>query len=222
MKLQFCFLILHYSLQDYSPPNNEHRLRHELSSPPRTLGSWIRIPLKACISVCIYSLFVLRSSFATSLSPVQGVLLSCIYCVKETYLNSFINVTETNISIKTAYIWWFTLVALKIKKCSFITLLLHVQFFRWLNLRDRKWQPVKAWKESFHITLPVWSSSDKLVHCLRRNEYLFEVHSIDLRNCKNLHSLCKWIVPTRPNVPTHYTFKEGYCYSNTSRKRNSW
>jgi hypothetical protein len=34
-------------------------LRHELSSPARTLGSWLRIQLKAWTSVCIYSVFVL-------------------------------------------------------------------------------------------------------------------------------------------------------------------
>jgi hypothetical protein len=30
-------------------------LRHEMSSRARTLGSWIRIPLKARIFVCVYS-----------------------------------------------------------------------------------------------------------------------------------------------------------------------
>jgi hypothetical protein len=34
-------------------------LRHELSSPARTLVSWVRIPLKAWMSVCIYPVFVL-------------------------------------------------------------------------------------------------------------------------------------------------------------------
>jgi hypothetical protein len=34
-------------------------LRHELSSPARTLGSWVRIPLEAWMSVCVYSVFVL-------------------------------------------------------------------------------------------------------------------------------------------------------------------
>jgi hypothetical protein len=34
-------------------------LRHELSSLARTLGSWVRIPLKAWMSVCVYSVFVL-------------------------------------------------------------------------------------------------------------------------------------------------------------------
>jgi hypothetical protein len=34
-------------------------LRHELSSSARTLGSWVRIPLEAWMSVCVYSVFVL-------------------------------------------------------------------------------------------------------------------------------------------------------------------
>jgi hypothetical protein len=33
-------------------------LRHELSSPSCTLGSWVRIPLKAWMSVCVYSVCV--------------------------------------------------------------------------------------------------------------------------------------------------------------------
>jgi hypothetical protein len=33
-------------------------LRHEPSSPARTMGSWVRIPLDAWTSVCIYSLCV--------------------------------------------------------------------------------------------------------------------------------------------------------------------
>jgi hypothetical protein len=31
-------------------------LRHELSSLARTLGSWVRIPLKAWMSVCAFTL----------------------------------------------------------------------------------------------------------------------------------------------------------------------
>jgi hypothetical protein len=30
-------------------------LRHELSSPAQTLEPWVRIPLKAWMSVCVYS-----------------------------------------------------------------------------------------------------------------------------------------------------------------------
>jgi hypothetical protein len=40
-------------------PQRPRDLRHELSSPARTLGSWIRIPLKAWMSVCVYSVVVL-------------------------------------------------------------------------------------------------------------------------------------------------------------------
>jgi hypothetical protein len=34
-------------------------LRHELSSPAQTLGSWVRIPLRAWIYMCVYPVFVL-------------------------------------------------------------------------------------------------------------------------------------------------------------------
>jgi hypothetical protein len=34
-------------------------VRYEPSSPARTLGSWVRIALEACMSVCVYSVFVL-------------------------------------------------------------------------------------------------------------------------------------------------------------------
>jgi hypothetical protein len=33
-------------------------LRHELSSLARTLGSWVRIPVEAWMSVCVYSVCV--------------------------------------------------------------------------------------------------------------------------------------------------------------------
>jgi hypothetical protein len=42
-----------------SPSQWPRCLRREPSSPARTLGSWIRIPLEAWISVCVYSVFVL-------------------------------------------------------------------------------------------------------------------------------------------------------------------
>jgi hypothetical protein len=44
-------------------------LRHESSSPPRTLESWLRIPLEAWMSMCVYSVFVLscvHSGLATA------------------------------------------------------------------------------------------------------------------------------------------------------------
>jgi hypothetical protein len=34
-------------------------LRHELSSLPQTLRSWVRIPLEAWMFVCVYSILVL-------------------------------------------------------------------------------------------------------------------------------------------------------------------
>jgi hypothetical protein len=36
-------------------------IRHELSSPVQTLGSWVQIPLEAWMPVCVYSVFVLSS-----------------------------------------------------------------------------------------------------------------------------------------------------------------
>jgi hypothetical protein len=52
-------------------------LRHEMSSPAWTLGSWVRIPLEAWMFVYVYSVFVLScvgSGLAKGWSPVQGVL----------------------------------------------------------------------------------------------------------------------------------------------------
>jgi hypothetical protein len=42
-------------------------LRHESSSPAQILGYWIRIPLEAWISVCVYSVFVLPCVHVTAL-----------------------------------------------------------------------------------------------------------------------------------------------------------
>jgi hypothetical protein len=53
-------------------------LRHVLSSPAQTLGSWVPIPIKAWMSVCVYSVFVLfcvcRQRLCDWLNPGQGVL----------------------------------------------------------------------------------------------------------------------------------------------------
>jgi hypothetical protein len=46
-------------LVDHHLPQWQLGLRHELSSPIRTLGSWVRIPLEAWMSVWVYSVFVL-------------------------------------------------------------------------------------------------------------------------------------------------------------------
>jgi hypothetical protein len=58
-------------------------LRHEMSSPAWTLGSWVRIPLEAWMFVCVYSVFVLScvsSGLATGWSLVQGVLPTLYKC----------------------------------------------------------------------------------------------------------------------------------------------
>jgi hypothetical protein len=62
-----------------------HGLRHELSSPARTMGSWVRIPLRTWMSVCVYSVCVVLcvgSGLATGWSLVQGVLLT-VYKIKK-------------------------------------------------------------------------------------------------------------------------------------------
>jgi hypothetical protein len=50
------------------------RLRYELSSLPRTLWSWVRIPLKAWVSVWVYSVFVLpvvpNYVYQVSINPI--------------------------------------------------------------------------------------------------------------------------------------------------------
>jgi hypothetical protein len=59
---------------------NDRGLRYELSSLAPTLGSWVRIPLKAWMCR-IYSVFVLSfvdSGLATCSSPVQGILATVL------------------------------------------------------------------------------------------------------------------------------------------------
>jgi hypothetical protein len=43
-------------------------LKHELSSLARTLGSWVRIPLKARMFMCVYSVFVLSCAQVVTLT----------------------------------------------------------------------------------------------------------------------------------------------------------
>jgi hypothetical protein len=60
-------------------------LRHELASPAHTLGSWVRIPVKAQMSMCVYSVCAVLcagSGRATGWSPVQGVLPT-VYKIKK-------------------------------------------------------------------------------------------------------------------------------------------
>jgi hypothetical protein len=66
------FRVLRFSPTNYYSTIADHSgrapwLSHEKSSPTRTLGSRVRIPLKAWMSV-------LDIGFATGWSPVQGVL----------------------------------------------------------------------------------------------------------------------------------------------------
>jgi hypothetical protein len=52
-------------------------LRHEISSPAQTLGSWVWIPLEGWMFVYVYSVFMLfcvGSGLATGWSPVQGIV----------------------------------------------------------------------------------------------------------------------------------------------------
>jgi hypothetical protein len=46
-------------LKQVAPITGARGLRHELSSLALTLGSWVRIPLEAWMSVCVYYVFVL-------------------------------------------------------------------------------------------------------------------------------------------------------------------
>jgi hypothetical protein len=68
------------------PENYELHLQQKpITRAARTPGSWVRIPLKAMMSVCIYSVFValcVGSGLATGRSPVQGVLLT-VYRIKK-------------------------------------------------------------------------------------------------------------------------------------------
>jgi hypothetical protein len=62
---RYCFGFLNYTcIITGSRRNNcrsqwPRRLRHELFSSAETLQSWVRIPLEAWMSVCVYSVFLL-------------------------------------------------------------------------------------------------------------------------------------------------------------------
>jgi hypothetical protein len=67
MAVQLDFIIVKYMKEEIYRSDEKHvsrsqwprGLRHELCSPAETLGSCVRIPLEAWISVCVYSVFVL-------------------------------------------------------------------------------------------------------------------------------------------------------------------
>jgi hypothetical protein len=59
----------------------DHRprgLRHEISSPAQTLGSWVRIPLDAYTSVYVYSVFVLSCVPSYGLIPHPRSPTDCV------------------------------------------------------------------------------------------------------------------------------------------------
>jgi hypothetical protein len=51
--------LLGFAVMQFGESEWSRRLRHELSSLARTLGSWVLIPIKAQMSVFVYSMFVL-------------------------------------------------------------------------------------------------------------------------------------------------------------------
>jgi hypothetical protein len=55
-----------FTVRDLHRADNSGRagLGYELSSLARTLGSWVRKPLEAWMSVCVYSVFVLGNGLA--------------------------------------------------------------------------------------------------------------------------------------------------------------
>jgi hypothetical protein len=54
-----CKSIMHFQETKFHADQWPRGLKHELSSPALTLGSWVRIPLEAWMSVCTYSVFML-------------------------------------------------------------------------------------------------------------------------------------------------------------------
>jgi hypothetical protein len=63
--LTFFYIENSCSLLPSQPVTVAARSGHELSSLARTLGSWVRIPLVAWMSLCVYSVFALGSGLAT-------------------------------------------------------------------------------------------------------------------------------------------------------------
>jgi hypothetical protein len=57
------------------------RLRQELSSLARTLGSWVGIPLEAWMSVCVYSVFVLFCVYVAALRRADPLSKESTVCV---------------------------------------------------------------------------------------------------------------------------------------------
>jgi hypothetical protein len=69
--------MFYLTLHDIGRSQWPRGLRHEMSSPARTLQSWVWIPLKASICISVSSVFVLPrvgSGLASGWYPDQGVL----------------------------------------------------------------------------------------------------------------------------------------------------
>jgi hypothetical protein len=57
-------------------------LRHELSSLAQILGPWVRIPLEALMSVCVYSVSVLSRAQVAALRRADPRPRNHTYCVE--------------------------------------------------------------------------------------------------------------------------------------------
>jgi hypothetical protein len=80
-------------------------LRHELSSPARTLGSWVRIPLEPWMPVCVYSVCAVLCGgrgLVTRWSPVQGVLRTAY---KKGKCRVKLSLCLTNLALRHGGIW---------------------------------------------------------------------------------------------------------------------
>jgi hypothetical protein len=69
-------------------------LRHELSSPAQTLGSWVRTPLEAWMSACVYSVFVLFCMQVAALRRADPGPRNPTDCVKDQETEKATNVQQ--------------------------------------------------------------------------------------------------------------------------------
>jgi hypothetical protein len=80
----YCVELCHCHV-DPLPSQWPHGLRHELSSLARTLGSWVRIPLKVRMFICVYSVCV-GNGLAKGWSPSKE---SCLRIKKLKWNKAF-------------------------------------------------------------------------------------------------------------------------------------
>jgi hypothetical protein len=92
---------LNFAHKNYGPSQRPRGLRHKMLSPAQALGSLVRIPLEAWISLCLSSVFVLScvgSGLETDWSPDQGVL-PVVYKIHNVRSNSELEqATQSNSS----------------------------------------------------------------------------------------------------------------------------